>query len=116
MSKKDKKSLTLDDVLTYYREAAQSKRGLGDSFERLIAQYLLADPQYADGLSDVWLWSEWPDRWTVDVGIDLVARERSTGAYWAIQCKFLDPGSYLDKSEIDSFFTASGSPRFQCNK
>jgi predicted helicase len=109
VTKKDnKKSLTLDEVLAYYREAAQSKRGLGDSFERLIAQYLLADPQYADRLSDVWLWSEWPDRWTVDVGIDLVARERSTGDYWAIQCKFLDPDSYLQKSEIDSFFTASG--------
>ncbi|MGO4328771.1 DEAD/DEAH box helicase [Cupriavidus sp. M-11] len=102
------KKTTLEDILSYYRGAAQSNRDLGDSFERLVARYLLIDPQYADRLSDVWLWSEWPDRWNVDVGIDLVARERSTGEYWAIQCKFFDPGTYLQKADIDSFFTASG--------
>jgi predicted helicase len=102
------KSLTLDDVLSHFREAARTNRDLGNSFERLIATYLLTDPQYADRLSDVWLWGEWPDRWSVDVGIDLVARERGTSDYWAIQCKFLDPDTYLQKSEIDSFFTASG--------
>lgn len=104
----EKNSQTLEDVLAFFREEARSNRGLGDRFERLFAEYLLKDPQYSDLLSDVWLWSEWPDRWTVDVGIDLVARERSTGNYWAIQCKFLDPEAYLQKVEIDSFFTASG--------
>jgi predicted helicase len=105
---KNKPATTLESILAYYREAAQSNRDLGDSFERLVAKYLLTDPQYADRLSDVWLWSEWPDRWNVDVGIDLVARERSTGEYWAIQCKFFDPATYLQKVDIDSFFTASG--------
>jgi predicted helicase len=105
---KSKTATTLESILAYYREAAQSNRDLGDSFERLVAKYLLTDPQYADRLSDVWLWSEWPDRWNVDVGIDLVARERSTGEYWAIQCKFFDPATYLQKVDIDSFFTASG--------
>lgn len=38
----------------------------------------------------------------------LTARERSTGEYWAIQCKFFDPATYLQKVDIDSFFTASG--------
>ena len=99
---------TLESILAHYREAALSNRGLGDSFERLVAKYLLTDPQYADRLSDVWLWSEWPDRWNVDVGIDLVARERGTGDYWAIQCKFFDPAAYIQKVDIDSFFTASG--------
>lgn len=99
---------TLDDVLAFFREGARNNRGLGDRFERLIAEYLLKDPQYGELLSDVWLWAEWPDRWNVDVGIDLVARERGTGRYWAIQCKFLDPETYLQKGEIDSFFTASG--------
>ncbi|MBS7350215.1 MAG: hypothetical protein KIG95_08700, partial [Comamonas sp.] len=60
--------------------------GKGTQFEKLIANYLLTDPQYADRLADVWLWEEWPDRWSTDVGIDLVARERGTGEYWAIQC------------------------------
>jgi predicted helicase len=100
--------VTIEAVLEHFREQARNNRDLGDSFERLIAHYLLTDPQYSERLSDVWLWSEWPDRWNVDVGIDLVARERGTGDYWAIQCKFLDPDTYLQKSEIDSFFTASG--------
>jgi predicted helicase len=105
---KPSQPITIEAVLEHFREQASSNRDLGDSFERLIAHYLLTDPQYSDRLSDVWLWSEWPDRWNVDVGIDLVARERGTGDYWAIQCKFLDPDTYLQKSEIDSFFTASG--------
>ena len=105
---KPSRPLTIDAVLEHFRERARNNRDLGDSFERLIAHYLFTDPQYSDRLSDVWLWSEWPDRWNVDVGIDLVARERGTGDYWAIQCKFLDPDTYLQKGEIDSFFTASG--------
>jgi predicted helicase len=44
----------------------------------------------------------------VDTGIDLVARERATGDYCAIQCKFYNPAHTLDKADIDSFFTASG--------
>ncbi|MDP3331461.1 MAG: type ISP restriction/modification enzyme [Methylococcaceae bacterium] len=48
------------------------------------------------------------DRHGTDVGIDLVARERYTGDYCAIQCKFYDPASQLQKSDIDSFFTESG--------
>lgn len=43
-------------------------------------------------LADVWLWEEWPDRRSTDVGIDLVTRERGTGDYWAIQCKIFNPG------------------------
>ncbi|MFU2489108.1 DEAD/DEAH box helicase [Thauera sp. WH-1] len=99
---------TLETILTEFREAARSNREMGDKFERLIANYLLTDPQYADRLAEVWLWSEWPDRSGMDVGIDLVARERGTGDYWAIQCKFYDPDYALQKADIDSFFTASG--------
>jgi predicted helicase len=99
---------TFQTVLDTFREAATSNRDLGDKFERLIAHYLLTDPQYADLFSDVWLWSEWPDRWSVDVGIDLVARERASGDYWSIQCKFYLDTHTLQKADIDSFFTASG--------
>ncbi|WP_037982815.1 DEAD/DEAH box helicase [Thauera sp. 27] len=106
---------TLNDILDELREAARSNREMGDKFERLIANYLLTDPQYADRLAEVWLWSEWPDRSGMDVGIDLVARERGTGDYWAIQCKFFDPGYALQKADIDSFFTASGK-RFTTNQ
>lgn len=100
--------MTFQELLDELTEAARSNRDKGDLFERLIAQYFRTDPQYVARLSDVWMWGEWPHRWSADVGIDLVARERGTGDYWAIQCKFFDPNHYLDKTDIDSFFTASG--------
>ncbi len=99
---------TFQDLLNELTAAARTNRDKGTQFEKLIANYLLTDPQYADRLSDVWLWSEWPDRSGADVGIDLVACERGTGDYWAIQCKFYDPTHAIQKADIDSFFTASG--------
>jgi predicted helicase len=45
---------------------------------------------------------------TNDTGIDLVARTRGTGEIHAIQCKFYAEDHRILKSDIDSFFTASG--------
>ncbi len=98
----------IETILEAFRDAATSNRDLGDKFERLIAHYLLTDPQYTGLFDGVWLWPEWPDRWSADVGIDLVARERASGDYWAIQCKFYLETHTLQKADIDSFFTASG--------
>lgn len=97
----------IEDVLQQMREDGADNRILGNRFERLIQNYLLTDPQYANELTDVWLWSEWPQNWGQDVGIDLVARTH-TGDYWAIQCKFHLPDHTIQKGDIDSFFTASG--------
>lgn len=103
----------IHDILDYFREEALHKRDLGDKFERLIAAYLTKDPYYANHFSDVWLWMEWPKRGNQpDTGIDLVAQERATGDFTAIQCKFLDPAYNLQKEDIDSFFTASGKAPF----
>lgn len=108
-------STTIHDILDELRENVRDNRTIGDRFERLIANYLVTDPQYADRLEDVWLWSEWPDRSGKDTGIDLVAKERATGEYWAIQCKFYLPETRLAKQDLDSFFTASGK-RFATNE
>jgi predicted helicase len=99
---------TINDLLVEFSQASRTNRDKGTHFERLMASYLKTDPQYADRLSDVWLWPEWPEHRGSDVGIDLVARERGTGEYWAIQCKFFDPRHAIQKADIDSFFTASG--------
>ena len=101
-------SLPIENLLNQFRELASDERGKGHMFERLIANYLVTDPQYEDLLEHVWLWEEWPDRWSADVGIDLVAREKATGDYWAIQCKFFDPEHTIQKPDIDSFLSASG--------
>lgn len=91
-----------------YRENASDLHDLGNKFERLVANFLVTDPIYKNLYSDVWLWSEWSYRSGADVGIDLIAQERNTGDYCAIQCKFYAAEHTLQKSDIDSFFTASG--------
>ena len=104
---------TIHDILEIFREEAASKRDLGDKFEKLIASFLTKDPYYGNHFSNVWLWMEWPGRaGQPDTGIDLVAQERATGDFTAVQCKFLDPSHWLQKEDIDSFFTASGKKPF----
>jgi predicted helicase len=103
---------TIYDILGEFRELAESKRDLGDRFERLMLAYFRKDPLYYERFSDVWLWMDWPKRRGADTGIDLVAQERMIGGYCAIQCKFYRQDLYLDKSHIDSFFTASGKTGF----
>ena len=105
--------LALKNILTQFRDDARNNRDLGDRFERMIQQFLRVDPLYAALFSEVWMWNEWPKKGQVgDVGIDLVAQNRATGEYWAIQCKFYLPEHTLSKADIDSFFTALGKPLF----
>jgi predicted helicase len=104
---------TIHTILAYFREEALSNRDLGDRFERLICRYLELDPIYAERYSRVWMWNEWPRKGNVgDVGIDIVAEERATGEFCAIQCKFFLPEHTVAKEDIDSFFTASGKALF----
>jgi predicted helicase len=104
---------TIHDILIELAQAAISNWDKGDKFERLMVGYLKTDPLYTSRFSDVWRWAEWPDRVSGnDTGIDLVAQERETGEFCAIQCKFYDEVHDLQKSDIDSFFTASGKKPF----
>jgi len=104
---------TIQAILEEFREAAISKRDMGDKFERLVATFLATEPAYKERFSDVWLWSEWPGRGKKpDTGIDIVAQDTQTGGFCAIQCKFYDPEYSLQKGDIDSFFTASGKKQF----
>ena len=98
------------NVLRKVDELPISAREKGTFFERLIAKYLMTDPEYANRLEKVWLWGEWdecPDK-GIDSGIDLIAREKNTGNYWAVQCKFFNQSYNIQRHDIDSFFTASG--------
>lgn len=104
---------TIHDILEEFRQEAESKRDLGDRFERLMQAYFKIDPYYQDLFSNVWLWMEYPKRGDApDTGIDLVAEERATGELWAIQCKFYRPDHTLSKADLDSFFTASGKKEY----
>lgn len=105
---------TLWDLLDGMYFSATSERDKGAKFERFLKSYLQTEPKYADLFSDVWMWQEWPGRaGRPDTGIDLVAQDRYTGEYTAIQAKFYDPSRSLPKQEIDSFFTELGKEPFK---
>ena len=99
----------LQDLLEHYRQTAKNERDKGDKFERLTKFFLENDSRYSDRFSDVWIWNKFPENeGKVDTGIDLVAKEKYSDGYCAIQCKFYGDKTTVDKSNIDSFFTASG--------
>lgn len=105
----------LQTLLNHYRETSQSEREKGTYFEELCVQYLRNEPSYQDLYSDVWTYSDWAAHIGLDkrdTGIDLVAKTRGTDEYHAIQCKLYATDYRLQKSDIDSFFTASGKKPF----
>ncbi|MEK8073230.1 DEAD/DEAH box helicase [Rhodococcoides navarretei] len=99
---------SVHEVIEAFRgEPSNSERGT--KFEQLMVRYFELDPTLSQQYEQVWRWIDWPDRQgKADTGIDLVARERDTGDYTAIQCKFYEPTTTLSKGDLDSFFTASG--------
>ncbi|WP_224701588.1 DEAD/DEAH box helicase [Devosia aquimaris] len=102
-------------ILDHYRQSAKTEREKGTYFERLCVAYLKNDPLQTAQYDEVWPFSDWAQARGIDrrdTGIDLVARMRDSGGYCAIQCKFYDEDKRISKSEIDSFFTASGKAPF----
>jgi len=105
----------LQQLLDTYRQISESEREKGTYFEELIACYLRNEATYRDLYCDVWTYSQWAEQQGLDkrdTGIDLVAKTHGTGEYHAIQCKLYAENYRLQKSDIDSFFTASGKKPF----
>lgn len=105
----------LTDLLDTYRNASASEREKGTYFEELIVCYLKNEATYKDLYSDVWTYGQWAELQGLhkkDAGIDLVAQVQGTGEVHAIQCKLFADTYKLQKSDIDSFFTASGKKPF----
>jgi predicted helicase len=106
-------STSVHEVIEAFRQAP-SNRERGTSFEQLMVKYLRLDPLFSRKYSDVWMWMDWPGRQgKADAGIDLVAKDRGSGEYTAIQCKFYEPTHTLSRGDIDAFFTASGKVPFK---
>jgi predicted helicase len=104
---------TIDDVLERIRELSTNTKEVGDRFERLMAAFFRNDRTYKSMFSNVWMWSDWPgNEGKVDTGIDLVVENADGSGYTAIQCKCYAPTNTINKSDIDSFFTASGKAPF----
>jgi len=105
----------LQELLHSFRQAAVTEREKGTYFEELICTYLRHEATYKDLYSDVWTYAQWAKlqgKDAKDAGIDLVAKTRDTNEYHAIQCKFYAEDYTVKKSDIDSFFTASGTKDF----
>jgi predicted helicase len=104
----------LETLLESFRKAAVSEKEKGTYFEELILCYLRNEATYRDLYSDVWTYGEWAalnGLTKQDAGIDLVAKT-ATGEVHAIQCKMYAADYKVQKSDIDSFFTASGKKPF----
>ena len=109
----------LQRILSQFREMTLTERDKGTSFENLMVQYFKTEPFYKEQYSEVLSYSDWVDRYGADLsistkkdtGIDLVAIT-ADGEFHAIQCKNYSPDHTIGKSDIDSFFTASGKSYF----
>ncbi|MGW4232101.1 DEAD/DEAH box helicase [Streptomyces sp. NPDC004980] len=105
---------TVHDVIWAIRNGVDGNRDRGTRFEELMLQYLSTDPTWTEQFTRVWMWADWPgaEHDKRDTGIDLVAQDRETGGFCAIQCKFYESKHTIQKEDIDSFFTASGKGGF----
>ena len=109
------RATSLKDILSNFRNAARTEREKGTYFEELIITYLKHEAAYKDLYSQVLTYSEWARKEgkdARDVGIDLVAITNGMNETHAIQCKFYAEDYKVQKSDIDSFFTASGQKPF----
>ena len=109
----------LQSLLTRYASTTQTQRDKGTAFERLTIAYLQNEPLYKEQYAQVLPYAAWAERYReklglpdkTDAGIDLVAITH-TGEFHAVQCKNFSAQHSVQKSDIDSFFTASGKTHF----
>lgn len=99
---------TVKDVISALHDLpSNSARGL--KFEDLMVRYFQLDPVLSSRYDQVSRWNDWEfNGGRPDNGIDLVAHDREDDSWTAIQCKFYEPTTTLQKSHLDSFFTESG--------
>lgn len=97
------------DLAAQFDQVNQKRKG--DQFEAVCKWFLENDTtQYKALLRRVWLWGDWPGRWSnVDAGIDLVA-EDFEGRLWAIQCKGY--ADNIDREEVNKFLAEASRPVF----
>ncbi|MCY4165464.1 MAG: DEAD/DEAH box helicase family protein [Gammaproteobacteria bacterium] len=105
---------SLDRLLDSYRAQAMTERDKGAAFEKLVAAWLVADPLQSKRFAKAELGTEWArrhDRRRTDIGIDLVCT-RHDGGLAAVQCKLFAPQRSIQKTDIDSFISTSGTNEF----
>ncbi|MCS6712050.1 DEAD/DEAH box helicase [Brachybacterium sp. EF45031] len=104
-------SVSVMKLLDRMYNSATSSVDKGERFERFVQAFLQVDPTWGSQFEHVWMWNDWPDRPSRDLGVDLVGKRRD-GGLAAIQCKFYDPKHYVSKADVDSFLSSSGREEF----
>ncbi len=103
------------NVLEQMRLRSQSEFEKGEYFERLVKVYLENDDLQGQFYDKVWHFRDWAAERGLpakDIGIDLVASLADGSGFCAIQCKFYAPEHRIQKTDIDSFVSASSSKEF----
>lgn len=85
-------------------DADAGKRG--KQFEYFVKWFLQNDPEWSTQVDQVWLWEEYPERWGIDCGIDLVFQHRN-GEAWAVQAKCYSQQHDITKHDVDKFLSES---------
>ena len=83
----------------------------GKQFERFVKWFLVNDPTWKTQVGQIWHWYEYPDRWSKDLGIDLVFKHKN-GDLWAVQAKGYAETTSITKAQVDSFISAADSKTF----
>lgn len=103
-----------DAMMPLFADSVTEKEK-GTKFELACVFFLQNDPYWAARFSRVGTleqaltWADCPVQDSRDIGIDLVAQERGTGNWWAIQCKCYATDAALPKGVCDSFFARVGA-------
>ncbi|MEN1969055.1 type ISP restriction/modification enzyme [Lentibacillus sp. N15] len=87
------------------------QRDRGTLFELLVKTYLENEPIYQRLFEAVWMLNEVPNEYGIpkaDTGVDLVAKKKKTGELVAIQAKYYEEETRIQKSHIDSFLNEVG--------
>jgi superfamily II DNA or RNA helicase len=92
--------------LELYKSLDADPQKRGKQFEHFTKWFLKNDPEWSTQVAQVWLWEEYPERWGVDCGIDLVFRHKN-GENWAVQAKCYSPTYDITKHDVDKFLSES---------
>ena len=65
---------SFETILSEIRQLGNDGKG----FEKFCKWFLENDPYWKTQVERVWLWSDWPGRWGIDKGIDLVFKHKNS--------------------------------------
>ena len=99
------------DLATFLAGLSPDPHVRSRQFERACKWLLEEAPEYRPFVRRVWLWDDWPERWGIDAGIDLVV-ETTERTLWAVQAKLYDENYSVRKSDVDTFLSESATSTF----